>query len=115
MLGKEQLVAGISCFALCLLKLLRPAGQARKPLAYGDEEEVLMMDSQHGMAVRMVHGVPYPPMLTQAVVDLLRDRFTPRETDIFIATYPKCGEYSASALYMLIPCLGCQLARNAVS
>ena len=60
-------------------------------LVYGDDEPVVMMDSEHGMAVRMVHGVPYVGFITEACVDALRAGFAPRSGDVIIATSPKCG------------------------
>mmetsp|Transcript_20523 Transcript_20523/g.69567 ORF Transcript_20523/g.69567 Transcript_20523/m.69567 type:complete len:304 (-) Transcript_20523:226-1137(-) len=50
-----------------------------------------MLDAKWGMACRMVHGVPYIGGISVAVVDALRGKFLPAKTDVFVATYPKCG------------------------
>ena len=101
---------GISASAAWLLRNIRgcPASKAAPgppALVYGAEEPVVMMDDEHGMAVRFVHGVPYAVFLTEALVDALRDRFTPRPTDVFVATYPKCGTTWMQQLVLLL-CLG---------
>lgn len=39
----------------------------------------------------VLKGVPYPPCIVEEAVDDLRRNFTLRDSDIVIATYPKCG------------------------
>jgi hypothetical protein len=52
----------------------------------GDDEPVVMLDPEHGGAVRLVHGVPYVPFASEAGVDLLRAHFTPAPADVFVVT-----------------------------
>jgi hypothetical protein len=50
-----------------------------------------MMDSTHGYAYEVVAGKVYPPFAEESVIMEMRQDFKLRDTDIVIATYPKCG------------------------
>lgn len=45
----------------------------------------------NGYLTNDVAGCPYPPFLKKAAVDQLQKDFALRDSDIVIATYPKCG------------------------
>ena len=89
--------------ALALAALVRRRRRARgPPVVFGGDEPIVMMDAVHGMACRLVHGVPYVTFITQAGLDALRAHFAPRPTDIFVATSPKCGTTWAQQLVLLL-------------
>ena len=89
--------------ALALVALARRRRRAcGPPVVFGADEPIVMMDAVHGMACRLVHGVPYVTFITQAGLDALRAHFAPRPTDIFVATSPKCGTTWAQQLVLLL-------------
>jgi len=51
---------------------------------------------------RAVHGIPYPPSVLQNKVDECRRRFIPRDDDIFVTTYPKCGTTVMQQIVLLL-------------
>jgi len=69
---------------------------------YGADQPVVTLDKQWGMVVRLIHGIPYVPFITEATVDILRSKFVPRDSDVFIATSPKCGTTWMQQIVLLL-------------
>jgi len=63
---------------------------AEAPAGEQEEEAVRSVD-ERGYRHVLVRGVVYPPFANHAAIDGLRAGFKLRDTDIVIATYPKCG------------------------
>jgi len=55
-----------------------------------NEEEAQEWDEQ-GLKHKMIGGVMQPPFMQKAVIDELQDKLVLRDSDIIIASYPKCG------------------------
>ena len=55
------------------------------------EGEGVQRMTEHGYNVVYYEGVPYPPFIQPPAIDALRASSWLRESDIVIATFPKCG------------------------
>ena len=56
---------------------------------YGEAEVV--RQTEHGYDVVLYNEIPYPPFMQPRAIDELRARAWIRESDIVVATFPKCG------------------------
>ena len=54
-------------------------------------ENVLEVSEGTGMMVVNINGNLYPPITLEKSVLWLKDHFIPKEYDVFIVSYPKCG------------------------
>eukprot|EP01083_Nonionella_stella_P212882 768282_1 len=54
-------------------------------------ENVLEVSKGTGMMVVNICGHLYPPITMKKSVLWLKDNFIPKEYDVFIVSYPKCG------------------------
>jgi len=94
-------ISGLAA-AIPLLLWLTKLSSRKKKLLFGSDETTVKLDEKYGLWMMDVHGVPYPPFITEATVDLLQKRFTPRPSDVFVVTSPKCGTTWMQQIVLLL-------------
>jgi hypothetical protein len=56
-----------------------------------NDDAVVVRLTEHGYDIVLYNEVPHAPFIQPRAIDELRARAWLRESDIVVATYPKCG------------------------